>query len=331
MKSNLISWLSIAFVLAVAGILAAQTPAPKAIYSSPPTYVPNMSHESDHLTEATLKWDAMMKSTNVPADSTAAHFVFNFKNVAVQMDRTLVTNITTQPAGVAARHPASAKGQMVPVIASGMLVTNVAWVTNSVTPVPVVITDVHPSCGCTTAELPPRPWTVMPGASEHIGVTVNLAGKFGMIVKTVHITTDWGSCDLIMQINIRAREVPKLDGAEMARQMSIAKVDRQAVFKNDCAGCHATPAQGKYGKDLYDAVCGICHESEHRASMVPDLHTLKVPTNQDFWRTWIAHGKPGTFMPAFSTVDGGPLNDMQIASLAAFLNATIPSAVPSPQ
>jgi mono/diheme cytochrome c family protein len=66
--------------------------------------------------------------------------------------------------------------------------------------------------------------------------------------------------------------------------------------------------------------------------MVADLHTLKTPTNEDFWRTWIAHGKPGSLMPAFSTAEGGPLNDMQIASLAAYLNAAIPSrAAPPPQ
>ena len=35
--------------------------------------------------------------------------------------------------------------------------------------------------------------------------------------------------------------------------------------------------------------------------MVPDLHALKTPTNVEFWRIWIAHGKPGSLMPAFST------------------------------
>ena len=111
--------------------------------------------------------------------------------------------------------------------------------------------------------------------------------------------------------------------------MAIAKVDRQAVFKNDCAICHMSRGQYKYGKELYDADCGICHEAEHRASMVPDLHSLKVPTNTDFWQTWIAHGKAGSFMPAFATSDGGPLSDMQVASLAAYLNSAIPSKVPS--
>jgi hypothetical protein len=59
--------------------------------------------------------------------------------------------------------------------------------------------------------------------------------------------------------------------------------------------------------------------------MVPDLNNLKVPTNREFWRTWITYGKPGTLMPAFAGSQGGPLTDMQIASLAAYLNAAKPS------
>jgi hypothetical protein len=30
-------------------------------------------------------------------------------------------------------------------------------------------------------------------------------------------------------------------------------------------------------------------------------------------------------MPAFSTAEGGPLNDMQIATIAAYLDTAIPS------
>ena len=113
--------------------------------------------------------------------------------------------------------------------------------------------------------------------------------------------------------------------------MQVARADRQAVFKNDCATCHEKPGDGKYGKALYDADCAICHEALHRASMVTDLHALAVPTNDDFWQTWIKHGKPGTFMPAFSTADGGPLSDMQIASVAAYLDYAMPSKVPRTQ
>jgi mono/diheme cytochrome c family protein len=59
--------------------------------------------------------------------------------------------------------------------------------------------------------------------------------------------------------------------------------------------------------------------------MVTDLNKLTVPTNEEFWRTWITYGKPGSLMPAFATSQGGPLDDMQIASLAVYLNSVHPS------
>ena len=113
--------------------------------------------------------------------------------------------------------------------------------------------------------------------------------------------------------------------------VATAKADRQAVFRGDCATCHVKPGEGKYGKPLYDAVCGICHEARERASAVPDLHQLKTPTNPDFWKTWIAHGKAGSLMPAFAAADGGPLSNMQIASLIRYLAETIPPQAPANQ
>jgi mono/diheme cytochrome c family protein len=187
----------------------------------------------------------------------------------------------------------------------------------------VAIMDVHPSCGCTTAQLPSRPWLIPSGTNGQIGLTVNLAGKSGTLFKTVNVSTDKGSKTLMLRITILPPVIPTLTDEARAQGMAAAKVDRQAVFKNDCATCHAKPAEGKYGQQLYAAVCGICHEAEHRATMVPDLHAIKTPTNVQFWQTWIAHGKPGSLMPAFSTADGGPLTDVQIASLAAYLDSAI--------
>jgi cytochrome c553 len=194
----------------------------------------------------------------------------------------------------------------------------------------VTVLNVHPSCGCTTAQLPPLPWTLPPGTNGQIGLTVNLLGKSGTLFKTVNVSTDKGSKTLMLRINILPPVIPKITDADRMRFMAVSKLDRQAIFKNDCAQCHAIPANGKYGKALYDAACGVCHEAEHRATMVPDLHTLKVPTNDQFWQTWIAHGKPGSLMPAFSHAEGGPLSDMQIASLAAYLDAANPSHVAPP-
>jgi mono/diheme cytochrome c family protein len=313
-------------IIAGAGILLAQNASPNALVTSSAVYKPDFSHESEPMPANVIAWDAMMKSTNVQQGALSAHLVFYFTNMAAQVQTMQVTNVTKvsrmATSGVSTK-------QATFLLARPVYVTNIFWVTNTVLQ-PVTIGTVHPSCGCTTAQLPPLPWTLLPGTNGQIGVTVNLAGKFGTIVKTVHVGTDHGSRDLIVQITI-IPPANKLTDAELARQMAIAKVDRQAVFKNDCATCHMNRGQYKYGQELYDADCGICHEAEHRASMVADLHNLKVPTNTEFWRTWIAHGKAGSFMPAFATSDGGPLSDMQIASLAAYLNTTIPSKVPSPQ
>jgi len=199
----------------------------------------------------------------------------------------------------------------------------------NISPGNVTILDVHPSCGCTTAQLPPLPWVLSTGTNGQFGFTVNLAGRTGMQVKTVNVKTDKGTKLLTLKINILPPVAPSQSEAERAHALEMAKTDRQAVFHGDCAACHVKPGDGKYGPPLYTAVCGICHDSKTRASMVPDLHNLKIPTNVDFWQTWIAHGKVGTLMPAFSSAEGGSLSENQIASLAYYLNATFPSQSPA--
>jgi mono/diheme cytochrome c family protein len=114
-----------------------------------------------------------------------------------------------------------------------------------------------------------------------------------------------------------------MTAADRTNNMQLAMADRQAVFKGDCAVCHVKQGAGKYFKDLYDADCAICHEGPDRASMVPNLHTLKENTSPDFWRNWIAHGKPGSLMPAFSTAEGGPLDDLHISSLVRYLGTAM--------
>jgi mono/diheme cytochrome c family protein len=189
----------------------------------------------------------------------------------------------------------------------------------------VTILGAHASCGCTQPELPSLPWTIPPGGNGEISASVNLEGKNGVLFKSLTVSTDKGSKELWMRITILPPVVPVLTDADRAQGVEMAKADRQAVFKADCATCHAKATTGKYGKALYDSACAICHEAANRATMVPDLRNLKTPTNDEFWRTWIAHGKAGTLMPAFSTAEGGPLNDMQIATIAAYLNMIIPS------
>jgi mono/diheme cytochrome c family protein len=166
---------------------------------------------------------------------------------------------------------------------------------------------------------------VQPGGTGDIGVTIDLAGKSGTLYKSAIILTDKGVKNLMLSVDIQPPPPPEaMTDVQRARALAAAKVDRQAVFKGDCIKCHANHVEGLYGQELFAAVCTVCHEAKPRPTMVPDLHNLKDPTSMEFWRAWITVGKPGSLMPAFSTSQGGPLNDVQINTLAAYLNSAIP-------
>lgn len=199
------------------------------------------------------------------------------------------------------------------------------YLTNT-SPATVVVSNVETSCHCTIARLPEEPWEIAPGAHGEIDVTVDLAGAMGTLIKTITVHTDKGEKVLYVRLNILPRTPDSpLSSAERENNVRLAMADRQAVFKGDCAQCHVEPTGGKTGQALYQSACGICHESKHRATFVPNLRTLPQEKTSEFWRNWIAHGKPGSLMPAFAKSDGGILNQEQIDSLVAYLSKTIPS------
>ncbi len=205
----------------------------------------------------------------------------------------------------------------------------------------VYIDQMRPSCGCTVAKLPQQPWRLDPGSNGVTYVTVNFAGKYGLLTKSIAVSgSELGATPseptqkltqtLLVKINIPmptnspAMAKPVLArGGAMDRNANIdaARFDRQAVFKGECASCHAATALGKTGEPLFHAVCGVCHESPQRATMVPDLAVAKVRRDETYWKSWIKFGKGGTLMPGFlnSGAVGGPLTPEQIQSLVDFL------------
>lgn len=192
----------------------------------------------------------------------------------------------------------------------------------------VIISNVTTSCGCTVAQLPSQPWHLAPGTNGEIKVTVNLTGKNGHISKGVNVISSVGNQALSVNVDIPAAPAPTTENErkDRAQAMEIAKADRQAVFKGDCASCHVTKGMGKTGADLYAADCGVCHDSPHRAAFVPDLRAPKGPRDRDFWVTWITYGRQGSMMPAFASTEGGPLNKEQIDALATYLDSSFPKA-----
>lgn len=185
----------------------------------------------------------------------------------------------------------------------------------------VTIAGVHTSCGCTVAQLPSQPWVLQPGDRGDIGVTVDLRGKMGNLVKTVTVTSSVGIIPLMVQVSIpRVDPNSPLTAMDRDRNLKVAAVDRQAVFRGDCANCHVTPTIGKTGKALYVAACGICHDGEHRASMVPNLRALNKPTDAAYWTQWVSEGRVGSLMPAFSSRNGGILSTHQVKTLVEYLS-----------
>ncbi len=209
----------------------------------------------------------------------------------------------------------------------GETAANFTFAVTNVAKTNVIINWVRPSCGCTVAKLPPTPWTLAPGEGGNIDLTVDLRNKFGVLSKYVSVDTSGGQKLLNLKITIPNNPQVVTGGPDArTRNMQVAMADRQAVFRGDCATCHAKPAAGKKGEQLYAAACGVCHDAPHRATMVPDLRALKNATGSAYWAQWITNGKPGSLMPAFAKAQGGPLDEEQVQSLAEFLDAHFPKA-----
>lgn len=184
----------------------------------------------------------------------------------------------------------------------------------------VTILSTATSCHCTVATPPRTPWVIAPGGSDELKVTIDLRSRRGGLTKTIYVDTTEGETELVVHV-----EVPAPPAARREMNATVARIDRQAVLKGDCATCHVTPAQGKHGAELFMAACGICHLAEHRATMVPDLTEAKTVRDAAFWEKWIREGKDGTLMPAFEKSRGGFLDDKEIASLVTYLLVTMPT------
>jgi len=212
-------------------------------------------------------------------------------------------------------------------VKSGTATASFAFQVTNVSKEPIVFTSIRTSCACTVANLPRSPWTLEPGGKGTIDVTMNLAGKRGVVAKRVLVISDHGFETLNVRTDIQEAPAGAIGEGERLRNLQIATANRQAVLKGDCASCHSTPAIGKTGAELYNAACTICHEGERRASSVPDLKHLNKTTNAEYWRTWITSSAEGKLMPAFGVDHGGVLTAAQIDSLVKYLVETIPSTI----
>ncbi len=232
-----------------------------------------------------------------------------------------VAGVTTAPAREAKTHPLVWEATTVTHQAkAGEEAVDMVFAVTNRSDARVEILDLQPSCGCTLAEMPARPWVLEPGARGSFRATVDFKGKEGVFTKTIQAISRPGPQVLTLRV-----EIPDTEETRRRRNQMLAQVDRQAVFRGDCAACHATPTVGKLGGELFIAACGICHTAPHRASMVPDLAIAREPRSEAWWRQWISEGKAGTLMPGFAAAHGGPLTPEQIESLIAYALKHLPT------
>ena len=186
----------------------------------------------------------------------------------------------------------------------------------------VEIVQIRPSCGCTVAEMPSTPWVLQPGAKGAFTAVVDIRGKQGKLSKMLFVDTTAGAQTLGMIINIPEPEVDRRRENQL-----LAFVDRQAIFRGDCASCHVAPTVGKTGEELFQSACAICHLANPRATMVPDLMAVREPRDAAYWQKWISEGRERTLMPAFARQHGGPLTAEQITTLVEYALKRLPTEV----
>ena len=185
----------------------------------------------------------------------------------------------------------------------------------------IKITAIEAHCGCVQVAHPELPWIIEPGTAQSLPVDLNLRGKQGRFYQEIMVAAGSEQHSLAVDIMIEDPVHRPMSPQERADNKQQAMKDPKAIFKGQCAACHLVPTQGKYGPSLYDAACGICHDSEKRDPDVPDIKAKIKQADRSYWRDWITEGKEGTLMPGFSKKQGGPLSDSQISTLLHYLAA----------
>jgi cytochrome c553 len=243
-----------------------------------------------------------------------------------EIPSSIQSSLETSTNRVSTPHPLVWDAMVKQINPTGMIrVVSFTFSVTNISSAEAVIRDTITSCDCAVAEMPSKPWVLKPGAGGSLKVNLTTLGRFGLVTKLIGIETSHGPQLLTVRSEIPLSPAPfNVSGRE--RDRMTAQADPQSIFKKtECAACHALPAAGRMGEPLFTKACAICHISDHRAAMVPDLATLNHAINADYWRTIITRGKAGSLMPAFAKSEGGILDSEQIESLVEYLIKAYPA------
>lgn len=176
---------------------------------------------------------------------------------------------------------------------------------------PLQIYETKSTCGCTLASLKKR--VVSAGATEALKVVMDTSMKQGLVTKEITVKSNDPKrpvLRLFVSADVRDPHA-KLGGNVQAK-----------IFQGRCAECHSVRGNGKFGEELFVADCAMCHGLMGDGAVGPNLVRLDYEAKgmAEEVRKIIANGSPNhRSMPGFSKRLGGPLSDLQIASIVKHL------------
>jgi mono/diheme cytochrome c family protein len=182
---------------------------------------------------------------------------------------------------------------------------------------PLLIVRTRPQCGCTATVLDDEP--VPPGESGTMKVTFDPIGLEGGVRKSLAVMSDDPRKPhvlLTLVAEVIPIEVPREDGEH-------PRIAGQSLLVGECAGCHAAPAAGKSGAELYAAVCATCHGEDGggvHAPSIRDPSYLAARTDEELQQA-ISYGSANPRMPGFLDLMGGPLDGAQVESLVRLMRS----------
>jgi len=167
---------------------------------------------------------------------------------------------------------------------------------------PVHVSKVETSCGCTAASLESR--ELAPGAFTPLHIRVDTTAKRGLVRKRVMVFDSQGRKTQAW-LTLMVRQNPHADAMQ-----------GKGIFDGKCAACHAEPARGKVqGGAIYKAVCAMCHGEKAEGAYAPALRRQDAKSLSSV----LVNGL-GRQMPSFSRKKNGPLSRAQITSVSTWLS-----------
>ncbi len=197
-----------------------------------------------------------------------------------------------------------------------------AWTFHNDGNAPLQILEARTTCACTASVAQRQP--VPPGGTGTLEVTFDPESQHGQVRKSIAVHSNDPAAKVVM-LRIKADVVP-------TNLTVVAEghppISGQSLLMGSCGSCHAQPAAGKSGEELYGAVCAMCHGPRADGGRAPSLRAQSFLSgkNDDAIAGAIAFGTSNPKMPGFSEELGGPLTRAQVDSLVALLRRWGPVA-----